>query len=238
MLSTSRATLLIACTLPLFGCGGTSGARPHDMSEAQHEQAASKEESAAQAHEEQYKPEAKEAKPACTPADRICWSSMENPTAEHQHDADMHRKAAADHRAAAQALRDAEAKSCAGIPDEDRDMSPFSHREDIASVSEHVVESQVGKIKGKKTTGADVVFRAVPGMTAEWLQRIVDCHIARASAVGNEMPEMTYCPLVLKNVSAKVTSTGTGFDVAVTSDDPDTAKEIVRRAKALVGQSG
>jgi hypothetical protein len=48
------------------------------------------------------------------------------------------------------------------------------------------------------------------------------------------MPEMSYCPLVLKNVSAKVSSTGSGFAVDVTSDDQDTVKEIIRRANALV----
>jgi hypothetical protein len=71
-------------------------------------------------------------------------------------------------------------------------------------------------------------------MTAEWLQRVVDCHIARASSVGHDMPEMSYCPLQLKNVSATVTSTGDGSSVAVTSDDPDTIKEIIRRADVLI----
>jgi hypothetical protein len=102
-------------------------------------------------------------------------------------------------------------------------------------VKEHVVDARVSRRTVKKTTGADIIFRAVPGMTAEWLQRIVDCHLARASAVGHDMPEMSYCPLVLKNVTAKVTSTGSGFAVAVTSEDPETVKEIIRRANALVG---
>jgi hypothetical protein len=87
-----------------------------------------------------------------------------------------------------------------------------------------------------KTTGSDIVFRAAPGMTAEWLQRIVDCHVARASAVGHEMPEMSYCPLELRSVMAKVTSTGDGFAIAVTSSDPETIKEIARRSDALVAK--
>ena len=41
-----------------------------------------------------------------------------------------------------------------------------------------------GKSSTQKDVGATVVFRAVPGMTAEWLQRVVDCHLARAAAVG------------------------------------------------------
>lgn len=235
MVSRSGFTIGLLSVL-ICGCGGTTaGAQPHDMSQAQHEAMASKEESTAAGHAEEYKPAASETKEECSPAKRICWTSTTNPTEPHKEDAEKHRKMAADHRAAAQALRDAEAKACSGIPDDDRDTSPFNHREDISEVKEHVIDVHVGKGTEKKTTGADIVFRAVPGMTAEWLQRIVDCHLARASAVGHDMPEMSYCPLVLKNVTAKVTSTGSGFAVAVTSDNADTVKEILRRANALAG---
>ena len=231
----TRVSLLFTCILAVSGCGGTTaGAQPHDMSQAQHEAMASQEESTAAAHSEQYNPSATEQKEECTPTKRACWTSITNPTDQHKEDAEKHKKMAADHRAAAQALRDAETQACAGLPDEDRDMSPFDHREDIAEVKEHVDDVRVGRSTQKKTTGADIVFRAVPGLTAEWLQRVVDCHIARASAVGNAMPEMSYCPLMLKKVKATVTSTGSGFAVAVTSDDTETVKEIIKRANALV----
>jgi len=51
---------------------------------------------------------------------------------------------AADHRAAAQALRDAEGTSCGGIAESDRDVSPFDHREDITSVTAYETKSPVG----------------------------------------------------------------------------------------------
>jgi hypothetical protein len=90
-----------------------------------------------------------------------------------------------------------------------------------------------GKHEGSTTVGASVTFRAVPGLTAEWLQRIVECHVARNNALGNNVPEMAYCPLVPKGVTAKVNSVGNGFAVEIRSDDPDTAKEVLRRAQAL-----
>lgn len=235
MFSISRVGLTAACMISISACASTPGARPHDMSEVQHEAAASSEEAAAASHTAEYEPGATQTVEKCGPGGRACWTSVQNPTEEHRHDAEKHRKMAADHRAAAQALRDAENRACAGLSDDDRDTSPFYHREDIASVKPHVVDVRIGSRQlTKKANGADIVFSAVPGLTAEWLQRIVDCHVARASAVGHDMPEMNYCPLVLKNVSAKVSSTGTGFVVAVTSDDPETAKEILRRADALV----
>ncbi len=142
---------------------------------------------------------------------------------------------AADHRAASQALRDAEANACVGIPEGDRDESPFQHREDIESVSPIFVPLSA-KTGGQRLVGATVRFRAVPGMTAEWLQRIVDCHMARNAAMGYEMPEMGECPLMIKGATATVISIGNGFAVSVRSDDVDAASAIRQRAQALVSR--
>jgi hypothetical protein len=151
-----------------------------------------------------------------------------NPTQQHLDDARQHRKAAADHRAASQALRDAESKACAGIPDEDRDMSPFEHRDDIASVTSLGASGGKGRVEG-----AVITFHAMPGMSAQWLQRVVDCHLARNAAMGHEAPEMPYCPLVPKDVTAKVSGTSDGFAVQVRSDNPAAAQEIWKRAQTL-----
>ena len=78
------------------------------------------------------------------------------------------------------------------------------------------------------------MFRALPGLTVEWLQHEMNCHSARAAAVGFSMPEMAYCPLMLKGAKATVSSAGDGFAVRIESDDPDTAKQILTRAQALV----
>jgi hypothetical protein len=134
---------------------------------------------------------------------------------------------------ASAALASAEASACAGIADDDRDVSPFYHREDIESVSPLSEEFKSGKTVTKKEVGSTIVFRAVPGMTVEWLQRVVDCHVARAASVGHDMPEMAYCPLELKGVKAKVTSTGNGFAINVSSEDATTVAEIQKRAQAL-----
>jgi hypothetical protein len=77
--------------------------------------------------------------------------------------------------------------------------------------------------------GARVTFRAVPGMTGEWLQRVVDCHLARNAVVGGDM----LCPLAVPHATATVTSTGRGFVVDITSDDTDSVRQIIKRASAL-----
>jgi hypothetical protein len=112
-------------------------------------------------------------------------------------------------------------------------MSPFYHREDIASVARIERDVRRSEAKAGELAGARAVFRASPGMTAEWLQRLVDCHLARASALGHQMPEMSYCPLVVQGAKALVTSMDGGFAIDVTADNNTAAEEIWRRVEAL-----
>src|SRR6266545_1092843 len=164
-------------------CAADPGTRAHDMSAAQHETAAKNEEQASGQHAAQHDSNATKTTVHCAKGD-VCWTSRSNPTEQHRVDAARHRELAAKHRAAGATLTQAEAQACAGIAEEDRDISPFYHREDIASVKPLEKEVQIGKQINKKVTGAVVVFRAVPGLTAEWLQREVNCHIARAASLG------------------------------------------------------
>jgi hypothetical protein len=238
----------ILLTLGLFSssflsaCGSSSGTQPHAMSAAEHEAAAQEEARTAESHQAQFDPAAKAGR-KCQQlkGERgFCWTSEENPTAAHEHDAERHRELAEKHRAAQQSLATVETQACTGIPEEDRDRSPFSHPEDIRSVAPLREEVTLGRTKSQRTAGAQVVFAALPGMTAEWLQRLVDCHVARNSVIGHETAstEMPHCPLTLRGVTATVSSTGDGFAVAIRSDDDATSQEILRRAEALKGAVG
>ena len=220
--------------LALVGCA-SQGTAPHDMSAAQHEAMAKQEDTAAAEHAAQHDPNAAEKTERCPRGQsNPCWTSTANPTQKHASDAESHKERAAKHRAAAGALAQAEATACSGIDSEDRDVSPFYHREDIASVAPFDRTVNQGKQSRSVAAGATIRFRAVPMLTTEWLQHEINCHLARGAAVGFEMPEMNYCPLMLKGVTATASSAGDGFVVQVTSDDPNTAKEILTRAQALV----
>jgi hypothetical protein len=158
-----------------------------------------------------------------------------NPTAEHSQEAEQHRALAAQHRAASESLRAAEASACSGISDEDRDMSPFAHRDDIRSVSPLREDVRTGKAPGFRVAGVEVVFRAVPGMTAEWLQRVVTCHLARNAAIGHAVAgaDMPYCPLTPRGAQASVRSVGDGFAVDIRSNDDEIAQQIKQRSESL-----
>ncbi|MEO8179771.1 MAG: hypothetical protein ABI895_13130, partial [Deltaproteobacteria bacterium] len=171
----------------------------------------------------------------------ICWRDVVNPTKEHEELAEKHRKLAGQHRAASQSLVTAEGWACAGLDDDDRDMSPFAHAADIRSVSrvQEEVVSEGGPSPGPYT-GATIVLQAVPGLSAPWLQRIVDCHLARNAAMGHPTAEseMPNCPLAVNGAHAVVREVNTGFAVDVISSESGAATEIWARAQRLARSGG
>lgn len=197
------------------------------MTASGHEAAAQSEERAGTEHAGKFDPKATD---RYTP-----WRSSENPTQPHRDAAARHRKTAEQHRMASQALREAEQRFCSGIAPDDRDMSPFYHRQDITVVETmKPVDGAYDSVAASSSpNGARVSFRAVPGLTGEWLQRVVDCHLARNAVEGASDTTMSYCPLAVPHVAAKVVSAGNGFSVEITSDNAESVREIVKRAEAL-----
>lgn len=159
----------------------------------------------------------------------ICWTSTVSPARAFDVQADERYLAAAERRRTSQALRDVEATACDGIPVADRVESPFAHREDIVDVE----ELRLPASDGRAFRGARVQFRDVPGLTAQWLQRVVDCHLARDAVLGHDVPEMSYCPLVPVGARATVKAASNGYFIEVLSEDDRAGREIARRALAL-----
>jgi hypothetical protein len=172
----------------------------------------------------------------CRATEEICWSSRANPTRRYLQHAAEHRREAEAHRAAASALRSAEAAACTGISDADRDESPFDHVDDILRV-EPLRGGVQRFLDAPQTEGVVVVFRAVPGMTAPWLEHLMDCHIARNASVGNAPTRMSHCLLVPRGVSATVTKVADGFAVTIRAPDAETAHELFRRADRLLAEA-
>ena len=71
-----------------------------------------------------------------------------------------------------------------------------------------------------RLVGAAVQVHAAPGMTAQWLGRMLLCDTARHATAA----------LVPDGAKSEVTSTPVGFTVVVRSKDPELAREIERRA--------
>lgn len=120
-------------------------------------------------------------------------------------------------------LRATEEEACSGLAEADRDASPFVHRADIVRVEP--IER-----------GVRVRFRHVDGLNADWLEHLVECHLARDKFIGPDAPDTSECPLAVRGATAHVAADGSGYTVEVQSNDARSAEEIARRARALRGE--
>jgi hypothetical protein len=106
--------------------------------------------------------------------------------------------------------------------------SPLSHPEYVTDVTPYRVIT-IDKRRQTELQGATVRIAAVPGVTTEWLQRLVD-----ESRSRSEGENSAWDPLALDRTTAEVRPSGDGFAIVIRSSDRDTAKEVLRRADALV----
>jgi hypothetical protein len=228
--------LLGYVALTLTACAAT----PPLTSEAaavKNDKAAIRNDQLARQEAAKYNPAARQDRGRCTGGSgregaeiEVCWSSIVNPTEENLKKAQRYQKLAEAQRAASQKLREAEGGACANVSEFDRTMSPFSHPEDVEAVAP--LQTSVPPVRPE---GALITFRATAGMTGPRLERLITCQLSRNACVDNNTPEMAYCPLVLKDVRASVTTTPAGlFAVAIRSDNPAIAQEVLKRAQALL----
>jgi len=122
------------------------------------------------------------------------------------------------------------ARACAGVPDAQARASLIDLRHDVESV-EPVRETALVKASFTRSGGVDIRVRAGPGMTAQWLARLVECHVALEAA--GAVCGTAECPLGLARVATSVSSEPTGFVIAIRSDDIAVAREITRRSRLL-----
>jgi hypothetical protein len=160
-------------------------------------------------------------------------------TLPHDMSAAAHEEAAAaapeanignEHLAAARTLRATEGSTCAGMPERVRDTTPYFRAEDVESVEP--LYEPTGKA-GRVLRGAVLRVRPTAGVSAEWLQRSIECHAAHVATLGYSSKGMGECPLALKDIEVTVTSGGNSFVVHMRSRDWATANEVLRRARAL-----
>jgi hypothetical protein len=88
---------------------------------------------------------------------------------------------------------------------------------------------QVSRGVTKRFIGAQLFVPAQPGLTPEWIRANLTRHTAQSQE------QRSYeCPLDLPGVSMNVVSGGTGFWIQISSNDSDTATEILKRARETV----
>jgi hypothetical protein len=131
------------------------------------------------------------------------------------------------------ASADSEKAACAEVPDADRDLGPFAHREHIDRVEE--VREKLFPKAPPQLVGAAVYVRATPGVTEQWLGRVIECHLAHRATLGTLATDRAASPFA-ENAQVAVSSTPTSFRVAITSPDIEVARSVVAKAERLVAQ--
>jgi hypothetical protein len=127
-------------------------------------------------------------------------------------------------------LREAERVHCAGMSEEEKDVSPFFHRGDFVDVAP--LQAHDGDVPGR-LEGAVVTFRRVEGLTAERLQRDLACQAARYASVDHAEAAWRWCPLEVRDVTATVVESARGLEVRLVALDAETAAETYFRAQSL-----
>lgn len=164
------------------------------------------------------------------PPTAIAWAARIAPTPLQTTQLEALRDAARSHRIASPAVRAAEGTACAGLGDDDRDVTPFFYRDDVIDVQP--LRGHDGALPGR-LEGAAVTFRRVEGLSPERMQRLVDCQIARDAALEYRVPEVGWCPLAVAGTLARVAVSESGLEVRIVAANADAATETYVRAVAL-----
>jgi hypothetical protein len=158
-----------------------------------------------------------------------CWDYQDE--AEHavappvvaQASAIQRRTAADSEIQAIKGLAESEIAACAHIPQREREHSPFSHRRSIAEV---MPLFEAGKLRGAK-----VVFKPVPGLSADWLREDIACHQAHVAVLGSVPDAMAQDPTLVQNAEVTVIDEGDHLMVVVHTDSPDQAAVALAKAQ-------
>jgi hypothetical protein len=135
----------------------------------------------------------------------------------------------AEHLEAARRLRGAERFACAEVPDRDRDEGLLAMRNRIVAIE--AVRDKVFPKAPPQLVGVRIDVRATPGVTEQWIGRIIDCHVAHYAVVGAASAPPS--PLLVQGTEIRVSSTSDGFRVSVTSKYSDVAREVLNAGRAL-----
>lgn len=120
--------------------------------------------------------------------------------------------------------------ACTGLPEAVRDRDPLA-REVFQA---RLLSERTGKQRVRQILGSELQLMAKPGVTEAWLHRVLDCHAKQHAAMLGRAPGADVSPLAVPGVEVRVQSEGGTFAVRVLAEGNAKAREVHRRAEALV----
>jgi len=93
----------------------------------------------------------------------------------------------------------------------------------VRSVAQYSTDEDAGYTRYRQFRGAELFVPAQPGLTQEWLQRVLSFEVASGD-----------CDFGVRGAKVNVLSAGGGFSVRVSAEDERSAGEILRHAQSLM----
>lgn len=157
-----------------------------------------------------------------------CWDPVEEHAQRERAAARREDLLARKERRTAAAMIEAKLAACRGISDAELGHSPFAHRREIAAVLPHH--------EGGAFRGVIIVFKPVPGLTAEWLEQAIACHRAEFERLGEPPTYLSDDPTLVRGAAATVSAHRGHLEVLIATRDDVAAHVALARAQDLVGR--
>ena len=156
-----------------------------------------------------------------------CWDTGEERSAHDEYVAKLaaEHTEAADRRVDNQRVAD-EQTACAGLSQRELEHTPFSHRREIAEVIPH---REAGNPRGVR-----IIWKPVPGLTADWMRQAISCHRARFERMGEPPIYHPHDPTLVAHATVRVEDHGGHLEVIIETPDDANGQLVIDRAQSLV----
>lgn len=159
-----------------------------------------------------------------------CFDAAEESMMHHRYLASREREAARADRAGAHQLLQAEVAACESIPPREREHSVFAHRDEISEIVPHY--------EGAQLHGVWVIFKPVPGMTADWVRRDIACQQARWALQGRSPDFAPNDPTLVPDAQVQVADRAGHVEVLVTTPVTSDAEIALARVGGRAAPAG
>jgi hypothetical protein len=128
------------------------------------------------------------------------------------------------------------ARMCAGVPEAERAHPSVLQPPELEDVRGATGERRLIKMTVQELRGADLLVRASPGLTKQWIARVVRCHVAYSDLSTAAGGEASPDPLLVDQAELSFDETETGFLIRIRGSSKAEGEEILARAQRLVGR--
>jgi hypothetical protein len=128
------------------------------------------------------------------------------------------------------------ASLCAGVPDAERSHPSVLQPPELEYVRQAMGEKRLIKTTIQELRGAELVVRAAPGLTRQWMARVLRCHIAYEDVTGLSLPEASLDPFRVDTAEVSFDETETGFLIRIRATNKSDGEEILARAQRLLAR--